>query len=115
MKPVVVITLTAIAGIVHATPLSSQAQDQAVCNQKNPAVTNAISKFCQNNDIRIPSDYAEEGMSSDQGKYEIGVSVFINGNCNNEYVPVKYCLRQFQHMFVTFFKTFDMMRATDWS
>nr|POE51702.1 hypothetical protein CFP56_25909 [Quercus suber] len=84
--------------ISHASPVNN---DQRICEQKNPAAINAMSKFCQNTNIRVPSEYAAVGMPSDQDKYPFPVQVFINGKCKDEYVPVRYCLSQFQHMFVT--------------
>lgn len=74
------------------TLLASQAlamDDGTKCSNKNPNVVNAIGKFCQNQTIFVPSEYATNGMWSDN----VSANVQIKGDCNPpQFVPAGICL-----------------------
>ena len=58
--------------------------NEAICADKNQALTNAIAKFCQNTDMMVPSYYAEKGAHNDpefdDNPHPWGVA--IKGTCD---------------------------------
>ena len=69
------------------------------CKNKNPALHNAIFKFCSNTDIRIPSTYAANGVISDSQFGSDKWVVTIHGaTCDNQLVPKPICQQQFMDM-----------------
>ncbi|CAK4034937.1 Hypothetical predicted protein [Lecanosticta acicola] len=79
------LALFAMLAFASATDIAQQ------CSAKNPFVTNAIGKFCQNKALLVPSDYASRGM---EGKYQYA-NVMILGTCSPpQWVPQEYCMSQ---------------------
>ena len=89
----VFVPITALIGLALAYDEGTQ------CSNKDPSVVNAIGKFCQNTKMVVPSSYATGGMAGYSGHK---THIRITGSCSPaQWVPQKYCLSQFYHMYVT--------------
>nr|POE56504.1 hypothetical protein CFP56_33476 [Quercus suber] len=73
---------------------------QMPCMDKNSGVINAIGMYCQNDDMVVPSDYANKGQQGYDG--DNWAFLQITGNCQPpQWVPSKYCISQFQEICAT--------------
>ena len=81
--------IRAILTVFAATALASDYKHALKCAEKNPYINNAISEFCQKQDIVVPSQYAGEGQTY------AGVHIAIHGTCEPaQWVPAEYCVKQ---------------------
>ena len=88
----VIAPMTALIGLALAYDEGTQ------CSIKDSSVVNAIGKFCQKTNMVVPSTYATTGMSGYAGHK---THIRITGTCGPaQWVPQKYCLSQFYHMYV---------------
>lgn len=72
--------------------------DYDECNKKNSHAVQAIQKFCSNQGIMVPSDYAKTPVHVGTGGIH-DTRVWIDGPCSPaQWVPQHYCLSQFFSM-----------------
>ena len=70
------------------------------CSNRHPAANQAIIRFCEKEDIVVPSDYGDAGKA---GGADSGAGVWITGHCwPPQWVPKDICLSQFHHMCVMY-------------
>ena len=87
MKLSLTTTLLALLGVSTALDTSYQ------CSNKAPSVINAIGKFCQKQNIVVPSPYATGGGN---GFAEKSTHISIAGTCSPaQWIPQEYCFSQF--------------------
>ena len=85
-----------IAPLLALASLAVALDDGTKCSNKDPSVVNAIGKFCQKQNMVVPSKYASGGMMGYAGTQ---TRISITGSCSPaQWVPQKYCLSQFYHM-----------------
>ena len=77
----------------HRATRALAMDDGTICSShKDPAIVNAIGKFCQNQNLMVPSAYAKKGMYSNDDRG----NVYIVGDCDPpQYVPRDVCFVSF--------------------
>ncbi|KXT12646.1 hypothetical protein AC579_4211 [Pseudocercospora musae] len=93
--PLLLLALFALAIPQLASAGGVKISPGSFCKGKNPAVFEAINKFCSKTNLVVGSTYSRNGVKSNNRL----ATVRINGDCKPaQWVPQKYCKSQFYEL-----------------
>ena len=95
--------LAAVHGLILTsatlTSARTNTENELECTKRSPSIMYAIGRFCQKNDLVVPSDYAVTGAHGTYNDPHTRTKVYITGSCKPpQWVPQEFCFSQFKEL-----------------